>query len=60
MKQRERGSNMGTRTETLSVNDEVEKSSQMYNASIMQLKNAMRMQPEVRPLSITNRHLSLA
>ena len=35
MEQRERGSNMGTRTETMSVNDEVEKSSQMYNASIM-------------------------
>ena len=59
MKNRERGSGMG-RTDNMSMNDKVENTSQLYNASIMQLKNAMKMQPEVRPLSITNRHLSLA
>lgn len=44
----------------MSVNEVVEKSNQMYNASIMHLKNKMKQQPEVRPLSITNRHLSMA
>ena len=60
MKQRAARESNASRVETMSGNEAVEKSNQMYNASIMHLKNAMKQQPEVRPLSITNRHMSIA
>ena len=51
-------SGSGIRTETNSVNESTGKRSQL--TSIHQLKNAMRIMPEVRPIAIHNRHVSSA
>ena len=49
-------SGLAVGTETNSLNESTEKSIQLYNMSMMQLKTAMRVMPDVRPIEIHNRH----